>query len=89
VAVTWPPLSLVTFTVAPVIVSGPAVACHCGFGQALDGGVGVATVSVSVKLALPWLACTVTGALVADPVWLCPGTGPLSLPGLKQLTGYQ
>ena len=78
---------LVIETVALVIVSGPAVAVHPPFGQALAGAVGVCTGSLKLKLALPCTAGIGGDCVNDDPDWLCPGTGPLSLPGLKQLTG--
>ena len=48
-----PPLLLAIETVALEMVSGPATAVHDELGHACAGAVGVGTVSVKLKLALP------------------------------------
>ncbi len=84
--VSVPPLLLLTVTVALVTVSGPATAVQLPFGQALEDAVAV-TVSDTSNDALPWMAGITGDVVLADPDCVWPGTGPASLPGLKQETG--
>ena len=86
VDVSVPPLLLVTMTVALETVSGPTVAVQLELGHAFEGVTAV-TVSDTVKEALPWMAGNVCDGVLLDPDCVWPGTGPVSLPGLEQVTG--